>query len=106
MASLHDLEKKDQASTQENIEEVNSGHSLEEEEHRTGKWTAVKQNPKAVVWCVFGVWVIVLTSFENLASSVVLGIPEFRKDFGHPFQDNYILDTIWQSAISGGPVAT
>jgi MFS transporter, SP family, general alpha glucoside:H+ symporter len=90
---------------QEVIEAHNDDLSYSEDAPLT-KWATVKRNPRAVMWCIFAVWVIVLTSFESLASSVVLGIPEFRKDFGHLYDNNYVLDAIWQSAISGGPVAT
>ena len=106
MSFHQDLEAKEKGTLQERETAVHSDDSSHEEEAPLSKWTTVKQNPRAIAWCLFAVWVIVLTSFEGLASSIVLGIPEFRKDFGHPFEDNYVLDAIWQSAISGGPVAT
>ena len=82
------------------------GHLANQEEHEQTKWQAVKNSPKAVFWCVYAIWVLVLNSFENQAGGIVLGIPEFRKDFGTPFAGGYVLDAKWQSAFSGGPVAT
>jgi len=39
------------------------------------------------------------------ASGIILGIPEFRKDFGYFFDGNYVLPANWQSAFSGAPSA-
>lgn len=39
------------------------------------------------------------------ASGIILGIPEFRKDFGYLFDGNYVLPANWQSAFSGAPSA-
>jgi MFS transporter, SP family, general alpha glucoside:H+ symporter len=106
MSTNWDLETKKGVTLHEEVTDTLSGDSSVTEDTPLTKWATVKQNPRLVAWCVFAVWVVVLTSFESLASSVVLGIPEFRKDFGHPFEQNYVLDAIWQSAINGGPVAT
>jgi MFS family permease len=38
--------------------------------------------------CTFG--------FDALAGGVVMGIVEFRRDFGHPFAGDYIVDADWQ----------
>jgi MFS transporter, SP family, general alpha glucoside:H+ symporter len=105
MSAERDLEAKAEVDLHDGVRAVRSNESSQEDAAMS-KWETIKQNPTAIAWCVFAVWVVVLTSFESLASSIVLGIPEFRKDFGHPFEDNYVLDAIWQSAISGGPVAT
>ncbi len=47
-----------------------------------------------------------LTSFDNQASGTVIGIPQFRKDFGTPFGGDYVLPAKWQSAYNGAPVAS
>lgn len=57
------------------------------------------------------VWVVLLVSFENQAAGNVIGIPEFRKDFGYKFtgpdgEVSYVLDAKWQSAFQGAPVAS
>lgn len=38
--------------------------------------------------CTFG--------FDALAGGVVMGIVEFRRDFGHPFAGDYVVDADWQ----------
>lgn len=106
MSAHRDLEGKVEVDLHDEKRAVRSSGSSSQENVALSKWATIKQNRTAIAWCIFAVWVVVLTSFESLASSIVLGIPEFRKDFGHPFEDNYVLDAIWQSAISGGPVAT
>lgn len=82
------------------------GHLLNEEDHQTTRWQAIKQNPKAFGWCMFAIWTTILVSFENQASGIVLGIPEFRKDFGSYYDGNYVLPGKWQSAYSGAPTAS
>jgi hypothetical protein len=34
--------------------------------------------------------------FDSLAGGVVVGITEFRKDFGTPFGGDYVVDANWQ----------
>ncbi|KAJ0424435.1 general substrate transporter [Aspergillus carlsbadensis] len=52
--------------------------------------------PGACTWCVYAIWCITLLSFDVQAAGAVVGIPEFRKDFGYE----------WQSAFGGAPIAT
>ena len=90
----------------ETTEQGHRSHLLSQEEHETSKWQAIKRNPTAFAWCIFAVWTILLVSFENQASGNVLGIPKFRKDFGYAFEGDYVLPAKWQSAFSGGSVAS
>jgi MFS transporter, SP family, general alpha glucoside:H+ symporter len=73
-----------------------------QEEHERGKLDAIKHNPKAFAWCLYGAFVTLLVSFENQAAGIVVSIPQFRKDFGYFFDDGYVLDANWQAAFSGG----
>lgn len=85
--------------------EEHLAHLTSQEDHQISKFMAIKQNPWVFAWCIFAVWCIVVFSFDNQVGAVVLGIPQFRKDFGSPFQGNYVLPAKWQSAFSGGPAA-
>ncbi|SPO04116.1 related to maltose permease [Cephalotrichum gorgonifer] len=76
-----------------------------QEEHDMSRLEAIKAAPWAFVWCLFGAWCIVLASFQGMAGSTVFGIPQFRKDFGHEYNGEFILDGGWQSAIDGAPRA-
>ncbi|PMD36491.1 general substrate transporter [Hyaloscypha variabilis F] len=77
-----------------------------QDEHDVGAIKAIKMYPWALAWCCYAVWMIILNSFENQAGGSVLGIPQFRKDFGYKFGDTYVLHVQWQSAFSGAPVAS
>lgn len=76
------------------------------EDHQEGPIQAVRKHPLAFIWCVYAIYILILSSFDNQASGIVLGIPQFRKDFGTAFAGDYVLPAKWQSAYSGGPVAS
>ncbi|KAI1632237.1 general substrate transporter [Biscogniauxia mediterranea] len=76
------------------------------EDQELGKFAAVRQYPLACFWCLYSVWCILLVSFENQAAGTVIGIPQFRKDFGSEYEGNYVLPSEWQAAFSGAPVAS
>lgn len=81
-------------------------HLANAEDHKDTKWQAIRRNPWAFAWCLFAVWTVLLVSFENQASGNILGIPEFRKDFGSFYDGNWVLSAKWQSAFSGAPIAS
>jgi hypothetical protein len=104
-----DLEKRtdiatshDETSTQ--VEEL--AHLANAEDHADAKLQAIRRNPWAFAWCLYAVWTVLLVSFENQASGNILGIPEFRKDFGSYYDGNWVLSAKWQSAFSGAPIAS
>ena len=101
-----DIEKQDALHQEELPVDAHLGHLANQEDHEISKWQAIKQNPKAFCWCLFAVWTVLLVSYENQASGNVLGIPQFRKDFGSYYDGSWVLSSAWQSAFSGGPVAT
>jgi SP family general alpha glucoside:H+ symporter-like MFS transporter len=82
------------------------GHLANQEDHETGRFAALKMYPGACAWCIYACWSIILVSFEQQAAGSVLGIPEFRKDFGSEFDGNYVLPAKWQSAFNAAPVAS
>ena len=77
-----------------------------QQEHKLSPIQAARRRPLATAWAFYAVFTCLLVSFENQASGMVLSIPEFRKDFGKEYAGNYVLDTAWQSAFSGGPIAS
>lgn len=87
------------------------GHLANQEDHEVGKLASFRKYPWACAWSIYMVWVVLLVSFENQAAGNVIGIPEFRKDFGHAFtaangEVSYVIDAQWQSAFQGAPVAS
>lgn len=83
-----------------------AGHAANQEEHELSAIGAIRKQPKVFCWCLYALFTCLLVSFENQASGMVLSIPEFRKDFGHEYQGSYVLDTVWQSAFYGAPLAS
>jgi hypothetical protein len=82
------------------------GHAAQQADHGLSKWGAIKQNPVNFLWCVYGIWALIVIGFDNQAGGLVISIPEFRKDYGKAFGGGYVIDAQWQSAFSGGPVAS
>ncbi|KAM5341564.1 hypothetical protein ACJ41O_014595 [Fusarium nematophilum] len=88
----------------EHVEQI--GHATAAEDHEEGPIRAIRNQPWAFIWCVYAIYVLILTSFDNQAGGIVIGIPQFRKDFGSEFNGDYVLPASWQSAYSGAPVAS
>tara|TARA_R110002003_G_scaffold351_21_gene19055 strand:+ start:637 stop:993 length:357 start_codon:yes stop_codon:yes gene_type:complete len=87
------------------------GHLANQEDHEIGKLASFQKYPWACAWCIYMVWVVMLVSFENQAAGNVIGIPQFRQDFGNPYTaadgtTSYVIDAKWQSAFQGAPVAS
>lgn len=77
-----------------------------QDEHDIGKRESFRRFPKSCLWCLYAVFLVLLGSFENQAAGVILGIPKFREDFGHHFNDEHVIDASWQAAFNGAPIAT
>ncbi|PLB45056.1 MFS general substrate transporter [Aspergillus steynii IBT 23096] len=106
MSSSPNNDKEDKHSPEiEQIENSDRGVAQLSKETQIGKVKALRKYTKSILWCIYGAWCLILASFENLAGGQVIGIPQFRKDFGHVYAGNYVLDGSWQSAINGAPVA-
>lgn len=67
---------------------------------------ALRKQPQAVFACLAALFTSLMVSFEAQASSTVIAIPEFRKDFGYAYDGNYVLYAAWQGAFSGGQFAS
>ncbi|OBT48860.1 hypothetical protein VE00_00659 [Pseudogymnoascus sp. WSF 3629] len=88
----------------ESVEQT--GRLANQGEHELTPLKAIRDNPWVMLWCIYAIWMLILNSFENQAGGSVLGIPEFRKDFGYKYKGSYVLPVEWQSAFSGAPVAS
>lgn len=83
-----------------------TGHAVQQADHDMSKWEAIRENPINFLWCLYGVWALIVIGFDNQAGGLVVSIPQFRKDYGTAFKGGYVIDAQWQSAFSGGPVAS
>jgi SP family general alpha glucoside:H+ symporter-like MFS transporter len=77
-----------------------SQHS-EDDPEENNLLDAVREHPVAFAWSIYAIFVMVTSAYTNSISNSVLGIPQFRKDFGHQFQGNYVLPASWQAAYYG-----
>lgn len=102
-----DLENKQ--STIDHVEDSQqldkTGHYANQIEHEETALGALRNHKWANLWIIYAIWVLVACSFDNNASSSILGIPQFRQDFGSAYAGSYVLPAKWQSAYSGGPAA-
>ena len=81
-------------------------HLADQEEHEVNLFKAFALYPWVSVWCTYAAWTIILLSFDVQAAGAVVGIPQFRKDFGYKFGDDYVLPAAWQSGFNGAPIAS
>ncbi|KAJ0365775.1 hypothetical protein COL922a_014420, partial [Colletotrichum nupharicola] len=81
------------------------GYLDNQELHEETVWQGFSRYPKRTFWVLYAVWVLVISGFDNTASSTVINIPRFRMDYGSPYAGNYVLPAAWQAAFSGGPAA-
>ncbi|KAH6867513.1 general substrate transporter [Thelonectria olida] len=105
MPSL-ETEKSAQPAHDEGTVNQQDAHLTDQEDREATKWQAIRRNPRAFFWCLYAVWTVLLVSYENQASGIVISIPQFRKDFGSFFSGDYVLSAKWQAAFSGAPVAS
>lgn len=69
-------------------------------EKRLSSRAALRQNPRVIVWVVFMLFTCIMWGYDGLAGGVVVGIPEFRRDFGYQMNGTYVLRAQWQSAFN------
>lgn len=53
--------------------------------------SAIREQPLTFGWSIYTILVMVTSAYTNSISNSVLGIPQFRKDFGYQFGGNYVL---------------
>lgn len=85
--------------------EARRAHVFDQEDHETGIYKSLVRYPWACAWCIYACTIILL-SFDVQAAGSVVGIPEFRKDFGFEYDGQYVLYAGWQSAFGGAPIAS
>ncbi|KAL2852235.1 general substrate transporter [Aspergillus pseudodeflectus] len=90
-------------SLKDHVEDI--GYLVNQELHEETVWQAFSRYPKRSFWLIYAVWVLVISGFDNSASSTVISIPRFRMDYGSAYDGNYVLPARWQAAFSGGPAS-
>ena len=82
------------------------GHLADQEDHEAGILESFRKDPWVSAWCIYAIWCVILISFDTQAGGAVVGIPQFRKDFGYEYDGDYVLPAGWQSAFNGAPIAS
>ncbi|KAI8168783.1 hypothetical protein K4K50_002388 [Colletotrichum sp. SAR 10_71] len=72
---------------------------------------SIKENIWPLVWCLYMFFLCITWGFDGLAGGIVVSITEFRKDFGTPYGDDYVVSATWQlgfqaATIFGGKILT
>lgn len=100
------LEKSDGGADHvDNAQQV-AAHAVDQEDHEDTFFQAFTRHKWACIWSFYACWTIILVSFDTQAGGAVLGIPEFRKDFGYEYNGDYVIPASWQSAFNGAPIAS
>ncbi|KAM0276291.1 hypothetical protein ACHAQH_006880 [Verticillium albo-atrum] len=97
---------KAEAYQHEGTQDAQLAHLSDQEEHDEGIWKSFASNPWASTWCLYAIWCIILISFDLQAAGAVVGISQFRTDFGFEYNGDFVVPAGWQSAFSGAPVAS
>lgn len=50
-------------------------------------------------------FVCIMFGFDGLTGGIVVSIAAFRKDFGHPYGNDYVVDANWQLIWVTGTIA-
>ncbi|OCT45610.1 MFS hexose transporter [Cladophialophora carrionii] len=66
---------------------------------------SLRKHRTALLWCLYILWCVLANNYAKTAGQSVLGIPQFRKDFGNAYNGNFVLSAKWQSAYYGAPQA-
>ncbi|KAG9230457.1 general substrate transporter [Amylocarpus encephaloides] len=69
---------------------------------RSQTWKeALRANPKALIWCFYSLFTCIMWGYDGLASSIVLAIEQFRRDYGTKFNGEFVIPVIWQLGLGG-----
>lgn len=94
----------DRKETVEGVGEIH-GRAIQQQEHSRTYWQTLRKDPKLLGWIGLMLWMLVIRGFENQASGTLISVTQFKRRFGVYRDDGYYIDTKWQSALSGGPLA-
>ncbi|KAI9147290.1 Major facilitator-type transporter ecdC [Paramyrothecium foliicola] len=92
----------DQSNTfTENLEAKSTAARFTDRQNVLTKLEAIKESRWSLAWCMYMCFLCVTWGFEGTAGSIVVSIVQFRKDFGSPYEGDYVLDASWQLGFQG-----
>ncbi|KAI9764291.1 MAG: hypothetical protein M1840_008582 [Geoglossum simile] len=82
-----------------------------EKDSNGSKWRVVRLNPRAIFWSQskpgsFTLFTCILWGYDGLAGNIVVGIPQFRQDFGVFYQNQWVIPAEWLLGFNGGGMAS
>ncbi|KAH7136305.1 general substrate transporter [Dactylonectria macrodidyma] len=69
---------------------------FEHRQHNLTRLEALKENKWPLVWCMYMFFLCITWGYDGLAGGIVISIAEFRKDFGTPYNGDWVIDANWQ----------
>lgn len=103
VAHLDGAEISDLKADQQNavVDTSDAAAVFETYQHSLTIGQAIRQNIKPLAWCTYMFFLCITFGYDGMASSVVVSIPWFRKDFGTPYEGDYVVDAAWQLGWQG-----
>ncbi|KAF9876902.1 MFS hexose transporter [Colletotrichum karsti] len=77
---------------------------FEERQHSLTKIESIKENKWPLVWCCYMFFLCITWGFDGLAGGIVVSITEFRKDFGTPYEGDWVVDANWQLGFQAATI--
>jgi MFS family permease len=68
-------------------------------EHSLGFWQAARLYYPAVLWVLYVNLATVLKGMDGGVTGSLIGLDPFKKTFGHPYNDTYVVPAPWVSAF-------
>ncbi|KAF6806627.1 maltose permease [Colletotrichum sojae] len=77
---------------------------FEHRQHTLTKMEAIKENKWPLLWCLYMFFLCITWGFDGMAGGIVVSITEFRKDFGTPYEGDYVVGAIWQLGFQAATI--
>ncbi|KAJ4178842.1 hypothetical protein NW767_014770 [Fusarium falciforme] len=69
---------------------------FEHRQHSLTKIQAIKENKWPLVWCMYMFFLCITWGYDGLAGAIVISIAQFRRDYGTPYNGDWVIDANWQ----------
>ncbi|KAL2678381.1 hypothetical protein Neosp_009127 [[Neocosmospora] mangrovei] len=65
-------------------------------QHNLTKIQAIKENKWPLIWCMYMFFLCITWGYDGLAGAIVISIAQFRRDYGTPYNGDWVIDANWQ----------
>ncbi|KAI5200240.1 MFS hexose transporter [Aureobasidium subglaciale] len=102
MSSMEQMSEKHESKPVATMIENASTHQCERMQHEESVKDAIRNNLGSLAWCCYTLFTCIMWGYDGLAGSVVISLPYFRRDFGTPYGESYVIPAKWQLAFTAG----